>query len=489
MHLDKHKSFFYVFSVVFNAALGTFFFGYMIGVFNPTQTCVEIVNGWNESEKKVYDGVVTALMPVGAIIGAFIGGILGSKIGRRWTFILADIIGIVGCVIWIFSGFPLFLGRFIGGISVGINSAVVPLYINEISPISVSGVMGSMTQLMVNVGILISFLLGLNLSDKKTIQENPDGQFWWRFMFAFPIITQVIRTFLLLTVFNFDTVPYLVSKGRDEEAKTVLKKFYYEDSYEEIYDQVKSKMSNSKDVSFGDLFSKKYRGRLSMGILLSGIQQFSGVNAVIFYSTKIFTGDSGNDDEVDPFDEKMAKIFTILIGLILIFSSWLSGKFIDKFGRKSILLMGEMLCILTLFFLTLFGYIDLKEPSKYIILVYMFSFGISLGPIVWLYLPEILPEKGVSLAALANWVFCGIIGLCFPMVKETINIQGTFLIFLCCCCAGLLYMMFFVKETKGKSAEEIEAMFNGKVALAIDDKRLLSGNTDDASYVGGKSKY
>ena len=415
-------------------------------------------------------------MPVGAIIGAFLGGIMATKLGRRKSFLLADLIGIIGCVIWIFQGnAPLLLGRLISGVAVGINSAIVPLYINEISPLSISGVMGAMTQLTVNVGILISFLLGLNVAKASTIRAHPDDEWWWRFMFAFPILTAALRSLFLLTVFRFETPSYLISKGKDEEAKEILDKIYFAEHSDQIYKEVKVRMGNCKDVSFGELFGPKYRGRMGMGILLSFIQQFSGVNAVLFYSDKIFKGD-GDPDQIDPFDDKMAKIFTILIGCILIFASWLSGKFIDKFGRKSILLLGECMCIVTLVILAIFGFMSLENPSKYIILVYMFSFGISLGPIVWLYLPEILPEKGVSVAALANWVGCGIIGLFFPIVKDAIKIQGTFLIFLGCCVAALFYMFFCVKETKGKSPEEIEAMFVGDT-LKDEEKNLISGNT------------
>lgn len=416
-------------------------------------------------------------MPIGAIIGAFTGGVLAGKIGRRNTFILADIIGIIGCVIWMFQGnVPLFLGRLISGVAVGINSAVVPIYINEMSPLSISGVMGSMTQLMVNVGILLSFLLGLNLAGVKELTAHPDDQWWWRFMFGFPIITAALRTFALLTVFKFETPSYLILCGKEKEAREIFGKLYLEEHADDVMNECKNKINNYKDVSFAELFRKKYRKRLSMGILLSFIQQFSGVNAVLFYSDKILKGDVP-PEEVDPFDDKMAKIFTILISCILIFASALSGKFIDKFGRKSILLAGDTLCIITLALLTIFGYLSLDNVSKYIILVYMFSFGVSLGPIVWLYMAEILPEKGVSLAALANWVGCGIIGLCFPVVKNAIKIEGTFLIFLGCCVAAWVYMLICVKETKGKTNEEIEEMFGGEPLLVDEEKNLMSGHT------------
>ena len=175
-------------------------------------------------------------MPVGAIIGAFLGGIMATKLGRRKSFLLADLIGIIGCVIWIFQGnAPLLLGRLISGVAVGINSAIVPLYINEISPLSISGVMGAMTQLTVNVGILISFLLGLNVAKASTIRAHPDDEWWWRFMFAFPILTAALRSLFLLTVFRFETPSYLISKGKDEEAKEILDKIYFAEHSDQIY--------------------------------------------------------------------------------------------------------------------------------------------------------------------------------------------------------------------------------------------------------------
>lgn len=487
--MQKHKSTFYIFLLVANATLGTFLFGYMIGIFNPTQETIEIINGWGDT-KSFYDGLVTGffiifyfkqrslgLMPIGAIVGAYLSAFLSIRIGRRNTFILADLIGIIGCVIWIFKGNALlFIGRFLGGIAVGLNSAIVPVYINEMSPLSISGSMGSMTQLTINLGILISFLLGLNIPNVKEIKAAPDDQWWWRFMYGFPIITCALRTLVFLFFFNFETPSYLVMKGKDEESKEIIKKLYYEVHEESIYNEIKVKISNYKDVSLSELTGKKYRKRLSIGIILSVIQQFSGVNAVLFYSDKIFKGDKPSE-EVDPFDDKMAKIFTILIGLILTFASWLSGKFIDRFGRKSILLLGEVFCIITLGLLTILGFLEIDSVSRYIILLFMFSFGISLGPIVWIYVPEILPERGVSMATLANWVSCGIIGLCFPIVKNAVTIQGTFLIFLGCCVAALFYMFFFIKETKGKTSEEVEQMFAGDTLLLVEEKDTMSGNT------------
>lgn len=221
-----HKSTFYVLSAVLTAALGSFFFGFFIGVYNPAQSCIEIINGWNDSEKETYSGLATALMPIGAVFGAFLCGFLGSSYGRWTTFMITDVIGLIGTVLLIFKGPTLFLGRVVGGLAVGLNSAMVPTYINEISPLKVSGVMGALTNLMINVGILVSFLLGLNLPKSEDIKADPDGQNWWRLMFGFPILICGLRMLLLVTVFRFDTPQSLISRGQEEKAKEIVKKIY-----------------------------------------------------------------------------------------------------------------------------------------------------------------------------------------------------------------------------------------------------------------------
>ena len=319
-------------------------------------------------------------MPLGAIIGSIIGGILSTKIGRKKTCITADLMGIVGCVIWIFKGTSLILiGRFVCGVVVGINSVIVPVYINEISPPSISGVMGAITDFMINFGVFISFLISLNIPDAATIRADPENQYWWRFVFGFPIITCIFRSLVLLFIYRFDTPLFLISNGKDEETKFIIKKLYHEEFVEQIYKEYKAKIDKCQEVSFKELLGTQYRRRLLTGILLGMFQHFSGATAVLFYSDKILEGDQNG------------KSFTVLIGLMVMAASALSGMNIDKFGRKSILLLGEVICIIILLLLIIFGYLNMRNASKYVILAFEFNFGFSLGPILWLYLPEILP--------------------------------------------------------------------------------------------------
>lgn len=189
MSSPVHKSNLYAFSIAFNAALGSFFFGYSNSVWNGTQDT--LLKNYSLSEN-FYQGLGASLMPFGAVFGAFIGGWMAGKLGRKRAFIWADFIGILGSLLCGFSYNPysFFIGRFICGVSVGINSAVVPLFINDVSPPMISGAMGSITSVMINGGNLIPNLLTISLSDQTFLT----------FIYLFPIITSIMRTLLLLTV-------------------------------------------------------------------------------------------------------------------------------------------------------------------------------------------------------------------------------------------------------------------------------------------------
>ena len=447
-------------------SLGTFYVGYSLGVLNQSQTCIEIVNGWSEKNKKIYNGLLTSLLPLGALIGSILTGIISEKFGKRRGLILTDFVGILGCVLMMFIGAPLFLGRFITGLVAGANTVTVSSYINEISPISMISKTGTIISIMINFGIFFSFIMGLNLPDESYMIAHKDELNWWRLMVAFPIITCVMRIFVLVFLVKTDTPEYYISLNREEDAKMVLRKYYEEEDVDPAFNELKNKLSNVSNLRMMDLFNYKYKKRLMIGTFLSVIQQFSGINAVIFYSNEIFMKeDNGSDSQ--------AKIFTTIVGVVLIITAYLSGKFIEKFGRKTILITGELVCSIMLFFLMLSGYLNYDEPTKYLILIFIFSFGASLGPVVWVYIPEILPEKGMGIATMANWLSCFLIGLFFPILLDVINIEGGFLIFFITSVSGLIFIEMFVLETHHKTKEEIEEMFMKHVKSDESDKLNL----------------
>jgi len=433
-------------------SLGTFYSGYNLAVLNQSQTCIEIVNRWSPSDEKFYAGLLTSLLPLGAILGSILTATISEKIGKRLCLILMDLIGIFGNFIMIFPGAPLFIGRFITGIPTGANTVTVPSYINEISPPALLPKTGTIISIMINFGIFFAFILGLNFPNEEYMMAHRDELQWWKFMLTFPISACLMRVILLVFFVKTDTPEFYISSNREEDAKTVLRKYYDEDSVETVFDDLKKKHENRAKSNIIDLFNYKMKKRLLVGLLLSVFQQFSGINAVIFYSNEIFMN-SGNGNDY------YAKVFTTLIGVILIITAYLSGKFLDKYGRRSLLLFGQFMCSLTLFLLMLFCWLSLEEPTKYLILLFILSFGVSLGPVVFVYLPEILPEKGVGIAIMANWFSCFLIGLLFPIFVDKINIEGCFLIFCIITIVGLVFIKFCVLETRFRSKEEIEEMF------------------------------
>jgi MFS family permease len=162
VHIKKHRSFLRLFFIMMNACLGSFLFGYFLSVYNPIQKEVAYVNGWvTDSNLALIEGLISAVIPLGALFGALASGWLSMKVGRKNSFFLIDFICIVGCSITMIIGLPyLIIGRAICGFVVGLNSAIVPLYVREISPVSISGIFGGLIGFMLSMGILVSFLLG-----------------------------------------------------------------------------------------------------------------------------------------------------------------------------------------------------------------------------------------------------------------------------------------------------------------------------------------
>ena len=464
-----YNSFFFILGFVLNASFGAFFFGYMMAELNLLIIDLKHLYNWDDSQNSFMKGLLNGLNPIGAIIGTIISGNFFNKISRRWGLLIADFVGIGGSVICLFlgaSGATQIVGRLLCGIAVGINSQIIPLYINELAPLEISGVMGTFFQFFINMGILVSYLMGLGIPDDSDTYDLDNS--WWRFVFAFPIITCILRVILLIFVYTFDTPFSLIKRGQKNDAIEVLKKVYQEKYVEGALQNIENKINNFKDVSYYQLVTY-YRRRLTVGLLLMITQQFSGCNAILTDSSTLFNYD-GNAAKV--------KIYTIMTSVMLIVSSMISGKLSDRFGRRTLLLWGNGGCAIVLLVMGVlqqpqFDSNVLKELSIYLTFVFIFVFGVSLAPICWVYEPEILPEKGVSLAVITNWLFCCLIVFVTPILIEQIGISPLYYFFGCYLLFSHFQMYFTLHETKGKSSKEIDHMFGNVVDYReVKDEKL-----------------
>lgn len=463
-----YKSIWYILGFVLNSCLGGFFFGYSLGELNLLQIDLEKQYNWNNSTSNIMKGLLNALVPIGALIGTVLAGNFFSNIGRKWSLIIADILGIIGCCICIIlgaGGTPQIIGRLLCGISVGINSQIVPLYINELSPVEVSGAMGTFFQSFINIGILLSYVMGWKIPDDDKGSYDINDK-WWMFVFTFPLITCVLRLLLLLLVYNFDTPFSLMKRKKNEELNEVMKKIYLDNSIEEVLENIKKKIEDYKDVSYKQI-AKVYTNRLIVGLLLMATQQLCGINAVVTDSSTLYS---------HGFDKDTVKIFTIINSVILLISALISGKIADLKGRRFLLMTGTLFCCILLLIMGI-----LLEPSWnsdtmdiiaiVLTMMFLFCFGVSLGPVAWFYEPEILPEKGVSLCTLTNWIFCGLVVFLTPILIDLVGISVIYYFFCGCCFLSVVYMQFMLKETKGKTAYEIDEIFGTKIADADDGSK------------------
>lgn len=470
-----YKTFVLILILVINASLGGFFFGYKMAELNMLIINLKYQYNWTNSENSFFKGFLNALNPIGAIIGTLIAGNLFNKMSRRVSLILADIIGIFGTILCIFivpHALTQIFGRFLSGISTGINAELVPIYINELSPIEISGVMGSLFQFFINIGILIAFLMGLRLPEESDDYDTTDQ--WWKFVFLFPIITCMIRMVLLLFVFRFDTPFNSKKRGKEQEMLFVLEKIYKKSHIEEAAITLENKFSNNKNEGYKELFTK-YKKRTLVGLFLMVTQQFSGCNAILTDSSSLYNYDN------NPFK---AKIYTIVYSIVLIFATFVSGRFSDKYGRRTLLLAGTSLCSIVLicmgvFQLPQFDSIVLKEMCIYLTFVFVFGFGISLAPISWIYEQEILPEKGVSLAVLVSWICFILVVFLTPILNEKIGISPLYFFFGLYLLFSLAHMWMWLLETKGKTPQEIDLMFaTNKVEVNYAKPEKIEKNDD-----------
>lgn len=346
--------------------------------------------------------------------------------------------------------YTFLFSRLLGGICAGMGVSIAPLYINEIVPQEIKGKLGSLVQFFITFGIFFAFTLCVALPVYKL---NSDDNKLWIGIYGFPVVPSIIQLIFYWFVYKQDTPKWLFDSHRTNDLENVLKTIYIQDW--EVYlakiegsGQVKGEtQENANNPGYSALFNiKKYRKPLVLACLLSILQQLSGINTFIFYSTSIYQQITGT--------KNFANVFTAGLGLFNMLSTMFCLLFIEKYGRKVMLMqgcLGMCACHLALF---LFGILDLNAAASLpVMLLYVGFFESSVGPVLWIYCSETLTDRGVGIAVALNWVFTGIIGL-FPLFLEVVQISYAFLIFACICAGGFLFILLFIPETKGKTKEE-----------------------------------
>ncbi|PNW28466.1 D-xylose transporter XylE [Formosa algae] len=445
------------------SALGGLLFGYDTGVINGAQFYLTEHFGLSDALK----GWVVGSALLGCFVGAIVAGPLSIKIGRKWSLIISAILFTLSAY---GSGLPelfpqsvsmLVFFRILGGLGIGIASMNAPMYIAEIAPTNIRGRMVTYYQLAIVIGFFVVFLATYFIGTTLTLEENI--AFGWRRMFWSELIPSI--SFLVLLFVVPKSPRWLALKGKDDEALAILKRINGNElALKEIL-LIKDSLQETKQNIKVNYFSKSILAIIVIGTVLSVLQQFTGINAVLYYGADIFEKALGFGKE----DVLAQQILLAFVNLVFTFVAMFT---VDKFGRKPLLYIGSVGMIIG--FLLLGVTLQQQQVgmlSLIGVLLFIASFALSMGPVVWVLLSEMFPNKirslAMSVAVSAQWAANYMVSQSFPVVmgSET-NVQAPwngslpYFIFI----AFILVIVFvtykFIPETKGKSLEEIEGFWN-----------------------------
>ncbi|XP_064418317.1 solute carrier family 2, facilitated glucose transporter member 2 [Latimeria chalumnae] len=483
---------------VFTAVLGSFQYGYNTGVINAPQKIIEAhysrVLGLYQNETASYDDIpnkhalVTmhwslsvSIFSVGGIISSFFVGWIADKLGRTKAMMVGNSLAIVGSLFMGLAKFGpshilIIIGRVITGLYCGLASGLVPMYVGEISPTAMRGALGTLHQVAVVVGILISQLIGLDFLLGNDVM--------WPLLLGLSGVPAVLQAFLL--IFCPESPRYLFIKlGKEEEAKKCLKKFRGEcDITKDVAEMKKEKEEAEKEskVSIAQLFrSPSYRQPIMVALVLHISQQFSGINAIFYYSTSIFIRAGVH----------RPLYATIGVGVVNTVFTIVSVLLVERAGRRSLFMLGlggmcasAVMMTVGLTLLSKFSWMSYVSMAATFMFVTFFEIGP--GPIPWFIVTELFSQglrpAAITVAGFCNWTCNFIIGMCFQYIADYCG-PYVFIIFAVLLFGFTVFTYFKVPETKGKTFEEIAANFRHRRhppegPNEVTEMEHLAGSTD-----------
>ena len=475
----------YLISIVLVAVLGGLLFGYDTAVISGAEKGLQAffmeakdftyTDGWH--------GFTSASALIGCIIGSAFSGLLATNLGRKKSLIIAGLLFFVSALgsmypefLFFAKGEPTFsllimfnIYRVIGGIGVGLASAICPMYIGEVAPSNIRGMLVSWNQFAIIFGQLVVyfvnfFILGDHIQPvveemgKGLAAINPAAQWTvttgWRYMFGSEAVPAGL--FALLICFVPETPRYLVSIGDDKKALTVLSRINGMEKAQQILQDIRDTMTEKTErlMTYGAMC-------IFVGIMLSVFQQAVGINAVLYYAPRIF-GDMGMENPM---------VVTVFMGVINILFTLVAVFTVEKLGRKPLLICGSLGMAIGAFGVALtFGHPGLEMVTAVSIMVYSASFMFSWGPICWVLIAELFPNTirgaAVAIAVAFQWIFNFIVSSTFvPMFNMHLS-EGddfghwfTYGLYGIICVVAAIFVWKLVPETKGKTLEDMTKLW------------------------------
>ena len=432
----------YIIRISFISALGGYLFGFDFAVISGALPFLQQQFGLDA----YWEGFATGSLALGAIIGCLIAGNIADKLGRKKGLLVAAALFFISALCMAFSvNKDVFIAsRLLAGIGVGMASMLSPMYIAEIAPADVRGRMVAINQLTIVIGILITNIVNYSLRNM--------GNDAWRWMFGLGIIPSGLFFMGALTL--PESPRWLVNVARKEEALKILRKIGNDIFAESTLSSIQSSSTGITKQGYSAAFKKGVLHAVMIGIGLAVFQQLCGINVVFNYTPRIFQSIGVSQDN--------QLLQTVFIGVVNLVFTLLAMLLVDKLGRKPLMLIGAAgLCILYIIVVRMLA--AGSTEVSWFLLSSIGVYAMSLAPVTWVLISEIFPNKvrgvATSVAVLSLWAAYFVLVFTFPILFDRLG-DKTFYIYSAICLIGFAFVYFKVKETKGKTLEELEMVFH-----------------------------
>ena len=455
----------FIIGITLVSAMGGLLFGYDWVVIGGAKPFYE--RFFNIASLPHFQGWAMSSALTGCLFGAMISGYFTDRFGRKLPLIGAAALFTVSAIgtgaVNQFT--PFIVYRLIGGLGIGLASAISPMYIAEISPAPLRGRLVSVNQLTIVIGILaaqvINYLIAEDVPAGATdemIVQSWNGQMGWRWMFWAETVPAF--TFFVLAFFIPESPRYLAKSGNRPKALLILKRIGGE-SYAGAEEKNIAATLNEggTKVDWKELFSGKIRPVMLMGIILAVFQQWCGINVIFNYAEEILTAAGYSVGDM---------LFNIVItGAVNLIFTLLAMRMVDSWGRRKLMLLGSIGLAAIYFVLGASYWFELKGFAILVlVLLGIATYAMTLAPVTWVVLSEIFPNRirgaAMAVATTALWSACFVLTYTFPLLNKLLNASGTFWLYAFICLSGFLFILRKLPETKGKSLEEVEAYFENQ---------------------------
>ena len=436
--------------------MGGLLFGYDWVVIGGAKPFYELYFGISESP--VLQGVAMSTALVGCLIGAMVAGAVADRYGRKPLLIVAAILFTVSAIATgLFNDFTMFnIARFIGGVGIGVASALSPMYIAEVSPTEIRGRMVSLNQMTIVLGILAAQVVNMLLARDTSVAESQAWNLEWGWRWMFWAETVPAAIFLVMSFAIPESPVYLRMKNENEEMAldelVINTNDYVITTSDEKFALVFSRAGMMRKLSM-ILSQASLRKVLLLGLVIAVFQQWCGTNVIFNYAQEIFVGAGFNVDDMF--------INIVITGIANVIFTIVALYTIERWGRRTLILIGAgglgliYLILGTCYFFEVKGFVMVC-----LVVAAISTYAMTLAPVTWTLLAEIFPNRirGIAMATctFALWVGCCTLTFSFPSMNAALGSSGSFWIYSAICFCAFLFLWRRCPETKGKSLEELE---------------------------------